>query len=293
VRDVAHQWVGYVLVSAAGASWGAQSVVAKQLLTAGIPAGALISTRTALASLVLAAVLAVVAPALLRARMQDLGRIALLGLGIALANYTYYYSISRVPIATAALLIYAAPILVLAGEVVAYGAHVRRLDLVAIMVTLVGAALVVRAYEPAAIRLDGPGLAAGVFCAAGFAFHTLWGKGLAGRVPAWTILTYALASAALFWLPLAPPWTVLVESHTSSVWAGIAVVVLFGTLFPFALYLTGLRHISATHATLTSTVEPLVATAAAFLVLGETLAWPQLVGAALVLTGIGLLHARR
>ena len=46
-------------------------------------------------------------------------------------------------------------------------------------------------------------------------------------------------------------------------------------------------------AKLTSTLEPVVSGVVAFAVLGETLAWPQLAGGALVLTGIGLLHLRR
>ena len=40
-------------------------------------------------------------------------------------------------------------------------------------------------------------------------------------------------------------------------------------------------------------LEPVVAGLAAFAMLGETLAPPQLAGGALVLAGIGLLHLRR
>jgi hypothetical protein len=42
----------------------------------------------------------------------------------------------------------------------------------------------------------------------------------------------------------------------------------------------------------TSTIEPVVAAAGAYVVLGEALTWPQLVGGLLVLSGVGALQVR-
>lgn len=285
--------VGYALVATAATSWGAQSVVAKLLLTGGLAASSLISSRTAIAALVLIAALAALRPRLLRVSARVAGRLAVLGLvGMALSNYTYYFALTRIPIATAVLLIYTAPLFVLAASVMLYGERLRRSDLVAAALTLAGAALVVRAYEPAALEVNAPGLAAGVLCAVAFAFYSLWAKDVAHRVSPWTVLTYSLASAAVFWLPLAPPWALLEVPHPPAVWAGLGILVVFGTLIPFPLYLAGLGRISAAHASLTSTLEPVVAAGVAFAVLGESLAGPQLVGGALILIGISLLHAR-
>src|SRR5262249_47980734 len=71
--------------------------------------------------------------------------------GMALANYTYYVALQRIPIATAVLLIYTSPLLVLAADVVLYRQPLHRRDLVSAIVTLSGAALVVRAYAPSAL----------------------------------------------------------------------------------------------------------------------------------------------
>jgi drug/metabolite transporter (DMT)-like permease len=81
--------VGYLLVAGAAASWGAQAVVVKLLLSAGIPAAGLVSTRTALAGVLVVATLAGVNPGLLRVDRGDLGRLVVLGLvGMAFSNYT-------------------------------------------------------------------------------------------------------------------------------------------------------------------------------------------------------------
>jgi len=290
-------WVGYALVAAAATSWGAQSVVAKLLLTrvaGGLDPASLVSTRTALSALIMTAALAAINPALLRVGAPDFGRLALLGIfGMALSNYTYYFALQRIPVATAALLIYTAPLLVLAAGVLFQGEALRRRDVVAALVTLGGAAFVVRAYEPAALAGSLAGLAASMLTAVAFAFYNLWAKRMAPRLSPWTILTYALATTAAFWLPLAPPWTILAVPHPPLVWAGLGVVVVFGTLLPFALYLAGLARITAAHASVTSTLEPAVAATVAFLVLGERLDWIQAAGGALILAGIGLLHARK
>jgi drug/metabolite transporter (DMT)-like permease len=288
------QWVGYLLVAAAATSWGSQGVVAKLLLASGLPPAGLVSARTAVAALVVALALAVVRPGLLRIRGPDFWRLALLGVvGMALSQYSYYVALSRIPVATALLVTFTAPLLVLAAGVVLHGEPVGLRDVAAAAATLAGAALVVRAYEPALLRIDAVGLAASGFCAVAFAFYSLWARRMARRLSPWTLLAYSLATATAFWVLLAPPWRVLLAPHPPAVWAGFTVVVTFGTLVPFALYLAGLARIQAAHASITSCLEPVVAAIVAFFALGEALEAPQLIGGALILAGIGLLHARR
>ena len=283
--------MGYLLVAGAAASWGAQAVVVKLLLGSGIPAAGLVSTRTALACLLMVGTLAAIDPMLLRADRGDLGRLVVLGLvGMAFSNYTYYFALQRIPVATAALLLYTAPLIVLAASIVFLGEPPERRDVVAAVLTLAGAALVVRAYQPAGLRLDPAGVTASILNAFAWAFYSLWGKTLSPRVSPWTIMAYSLATGTAFWLVAAPPWRLLLVPHPAWVWVGITVVTVFGTLLPFGMFLAGLARISAAHASVTATVEPVVAAAVA--VLGESLDWPQLVGGGLILAGIGLLQVR-
>ena len=285
---------GYLLAAGAATSWGAQTIVAKLLLTSGLPATSLVSTRTAIAALVLTTALALVRPELLRVSPRILWRLALLGIaGMSLSNYTYYVTLSLIPVAMAAILLYMTPLFVLAGGVLFLREPLRRQDVLAAAVTIVGAVLLVRAYEPSGLRVSLVGLALGIFNAISFAFLNLWTKALPGRLSPWTVLVYAFIAGTLFWLPIAPPWWVVLEPQPASVWLGIGIVTVFGTLLPYALYFAALARISATHVSVTSTLEPVVSGLVAFAVLGETLAPPQLAGGALVLAGIGLLHLRR
>jgi drug/metabolite transporter (DMT)-like permease len=279
-------------VAAAATSWGSQAVAARILLTAGIDASQLVSARTALAFLILVVGLAGLRRDVLRVRLGELARLVMLGVvGMALSQYTYYVALARIPVATTLLIVYTSPLFVLAAIAVFYREPLRRHEILAAALTLAGAMLVIRAYDLRGLRLNALGLAAGLFCAAGFAFYNLWAKTIAGVSP-WTMLVYSLGSAAAFWVPLAPPWAFLLEPHSPRIWVGFAVIVIFGTLVPFGLYLAGLARISAAQASVTSTLEPVVAAGVAFLALGEILAWPQLLGGLLVLGGIALLQAR-
>lgn len=266
-------WTGYLLVAAAAALWGSLSVVAKLLLTSGISPITLVSVRSFLAFLLLTATLALAAPGLLRIGWRDLPYLAVLGtLGFALTNGTYYFVLTQLPVATALLLQYTSPLLVLGASALLWGEPVRRRDLGGALLALGGCALVVRVYEPEALRVNALGVAAGLFGACVFAFYTMWSKLGTRRFAPWTMLVYALAFSAAAWLPVSPPWRFLLEAHPGWVWASVAMVVVAGTILPFGLYLAGLARLSAAHANLTSSLELLVAAVTAFLVLGETLA---------------------
>jgi drug/metabolite transporter (DMT)-like permease len=293
-EDPAASLTGYGLAALAATSWGAQSIVAKLLLVSGLPPAALVSTRTALATLIVVTLVMLTRPHLLRVAPRDAARLAVLGvLGMSLANYAYYVALTKIPVAMAALLIYMAPLFVLAAGALVLGERLRRTDVLGAAVTLGGAALLVRAYEPSALRLNAVGLTLGTVTAVSFAFFNLWAKRLPPGLAPWTVMTYSLAASTLFWVVLAPPWTILLRPQRPAVWLGIAVVTVFGTVLPFALYLAALRRISAAHASVTSTLEPVVSGLVAFAVLGEALAVPQLAGGVLVLVGVASLHLRR
>ena len=70
-----HRPAGYLLAAGAATSWGAQTIVAKLLLTSGLPATSLVSIRTTMAAIVLAAATALLRPELLRVSARDLWRI--------------------------------------------------------------------------------------------------------------------------------------------------------------------------------------------------------------------------
>ena len=70
-------------------------------------------------------------------------------------------------------------------------------------------------------------------------------------------------------------------------------MIVFGTIVPFFLLVSALRHISATTAGIVAMLEPVAGAIVAWVWLGESLNGVQLAGAAVVLAAIGLAQTAR
>lgn len=66
-----------------------------------------------------------------------------------------------------------------------------------------------------------------------------------------------------------------------------------GTIIPFGLFFMGINQIRSTRASITATLEPIVAALIAYLFLGETLSPLQVLGGGLVVVAIIFLQLQR
>ena len=77
------------------------------------------------------------------------------------------------------------------------------------------------------------------------------------------------------------------------VWTLAAWMIVLGTIAPFFLLVSALRHLSATRVGIVAMLEPVAGALVAWAWLGETFDGVQLAGAAVVLTGIVLAQTAR
>jgi drug/metabolite transporter (DMT)-like permease len=83
------------------------------------------------------------------------------------------------------------------------------------------------------------------------------------------------------------------ERFSLPVWLLLLYIVVAGTMVTFLLVAAALRHISATRVGIVAMLEPVAASAVAFVWLGESFGTAQLLGGAIVLTGILLAQTAR
>jgi len=164
--------------------------------------------------------------------------------------------------------------------------------------------LVLRVWS--GVTLNGVGLAAALAAAFAFTLYVLVAeRAVTHRHPV-SLLAFGLLFASLFWAVVQPLWafpygrltdSVSLEGHLAGTHLPIALLAAFmiglGTVVPFALLVTALRHVSATSAGLVAMLEPVAATVVAHFWLGETLATVQLAGGLVVLVAIGLAQTAR
>ena len=274
--------------------WGIAAILAKGAFELGIPAARMSEARVAVAGIPLIGYLAWRRRDLLRppraARLPIIG----FGIGVVAVNWAYYTAIDRLPVGVAISIQYIAPVLVLLLTALVAGRAPGWLTGTAGVLTLIGAVLVSGAY--AGLRdLDGLGVAAAFGSALAFALYLLTAEaaGRRGAHPA-TVLTLGFGVAAVVW-GIALPWwgwpvDRLADPQIALRVLGVGVV---GTLVPFMLAVSAVRVISAGVAGIAATTEPVFASGLAWLLLGQALGLPQLLGGGLVVVGVVLAQVAR
>ena len=290
----ANRWRGVVMVVGATLCWGTMAVAAKLLFRdRGVDPLLLVVVRAYLATLTLFVVLGAIVPAHLRVDARMLRAAAIVGVGGLLTNNLLYFeAIHLTSVATALLLQYQAPVLVALYVLLVQRQRLSRQLVLSLALTVAGCALVVRIYDPAAVRLNLLGVLAGLGTAFAFAFYILTSRAALGFMRPWTLVAYGYLAASLVWLPVIPPWRIAAEGFPLATWGGFLAIATFGTVVPFGLFISGLKYLPPAQASILAMLEPVVATAVAYLVLGETLLPLQIVGGGLVLAGVAMVETR-
>lgn len=300
---------GHALVILAALCWAGGGLLAKWLFSAAGPESAgwpfppmgiemdplTLSAARALVSFAVAFVYLLTRRRhLLRVRSRDLPFLAVFGvLGLAMVHFAYFKTISLTGVATAILLEYLAPVIVLVFSVTVLGQRLTPALPAAVFLSVSGCALMVGAFGAEGIVVSRDGLLWGLASAVFFATYSLMGKYAAGRFAPWTLLTYGLGAAAVFWMVvLGGPGEII--AVLSDVRSAIAVVLMsvVSTVIPFGAFLQALTLIEATQASVTSTMEPVIAGVVAWFTFGEHLTPLQLLGGLLVIAAVMLSQAR-
>ena len=298
--------LGYAMVLTAATLWAINGSVSKVILTSGdVTSERLTQVRATGAFLLLFAVLLVWRRSTLRVTLHELPFLVAFGVGgLALVAWFYFVAIERLEIGVALLIQYVAPVLVALWARYVYHEDVRQRIWAALALSIVGLSLLLQLWQ--GLELDGIGLLASAGAALTFAFYILMADRGIRRRSTSSLLTYGFLFAALFWALVQPwtsfPWELLddsvsllgrLESIELPVWLLVAWMVVLGTIVPFGLLVAALRHITPTRAGILAMFEPVAGTIVAYAWLHEELAPTQLVGAAVVLAGIGLAQTAR
>ncbi|MCC3650128.1 EamA family transporter [Streptomyces sp. S07_1.15] len=281
--------LGLALVSAL--AFGGSGVAAKPLIEAGADPLHVVWLRAAGAALVLLP-LAWRHRGLLRRRPALLTGFGLLA--VAGVQVCYFAAISRIPVGVALLVEYLAPALVLGWVRFVQRRPVTRAAALGAVLAVGGLACVVEVWAGLGFDALGLLLALGAACCqVGYFVLSDHGGGDDTADPAGVIAYGFLIGAAALTL-LARPWGIdwhLLAGRAELADAAVPAALLLGWVVLVATvlaYLTGVvavRRLSPQVAGVVACLEAVVATVLAWVLLGEHLSAPQLLGGAAVLAG--------
>lgn len=243
----------------------------------------------------------IIRPALFRLSRSLWGFMLLYGLSLALFNTMWTFSVEYNGAAIATVLAFISPAITAMLERWLLNERINRLKLISILLAIPGTILVSGAHDPAAWRLNAPGIIFGLLTGLLFAIYNLMGKTAANKsIHSWTGLFYSfsIAAAFLFCFNLlfntltgdAPTANFFWLGDSLSGWLVLLFLGIGPTLGGFGLYTMSLGYLPATVASLIATLEPALTAIWAYFLLGEQLNGNQLSGSVLILTGVILLR---
>ena len=299
--------LGYALVVLASALGGVNANVGKVVLVSGgLSANRLAELRATASAAILLAGIALLVRGRFAPRRRELPFLVLFGVvGLALAQYSYFFSIERLDVGVALLIVNLAIVLVALWSSLSGHEHVQPRLWAAILLALVGLAFVVEVWN--GVALDGLGVLGALVAALTYAAYVVMADRSAheGR-PAWFLVAWGFVFAAVFWAVVQPWWSfpfALLDDEvsllgrlgdvTGPVWGLLAYVVPLGTVGTFVLYAAALRYIPPTHVVVAAVLEPVFGTIVAFAWLAEALTPLQLTGGALVIAAVVLGQSAR
>lgn len=279
--------VPYLRILAAAAIWGSIGVAGRIAFAAGVDPLQTAFLRAAIAFVALAAAVAIWNRPLLHVQRSDLWLFAAFGVvSIAAFFFVYLYAISRTSVATAAILLYTAPAWVIVLSRLLFREPLTRGKVLAVILAFAGCVLVVRGYDPQSLRLNLPGVLAGLASGFTYGMYSIFGKTALRRYSPLTALVYALGIGAAVLGGAAAASGRVSLMHPATAWAAVVYLSLVTTLLAQYLYLSGLGALEAGRASLVATFEPVVAAVLGYVALGELLEGWQIVGGVLVLSAV-------
>lgn len=229
-----------------------------------------------------------------RIQLRDTWKFVILGVfGMAVTNFSYYYTVQESTVATAILIQYTAPVLVMVYSVfVSKEEGLNFAKMASLALAFIGCYLAVSSGSSSVIQLSGWALLTGILSSLCFAFLLIASKRILKRYSTWTMLIYAFGFAALFWLFVNPPWVIVEKGYTPGDWSVLFFFAIVSILIPHSLFTTSLKHLEASTAGIASTMEPVIAILIAYFALGESLSVIQMAGGMAVVMAIVLLQVK-
>lgn len=179
-------------------------------------------------------------------------------LGLLAVQYTFFSAIEASNAATATLLQYLAPVIIVFYVTLRLKSLPTRQQVIAIFFALVGTLLLVTNGNLQELSISGWALFWGITSAFALAFYTLQPLNLLKKYGSVIVVGWGMIIGGIGMSFIHPPWKIEGIISPISILA-VAFIVIFGTLIAFILYLESLKYLKATETSLLACAEPLSA----------------------------------
>jgi len=229
-------------------------------------------------------------------RGQRLALVVMGVIGVGLLQASYALAVELLPVGIALLLEYLAVPMVAVFAFVVFKERVRTRIWVSIGLIMAGLAVVAQIWNSS---LNVVGTLWALVAALSLSTYFLVGEKQMETISPLALMFWSMTIAAVFWAFISGWWrldplvfaqsvplTGVLEGVPAPMWMLLLWNVVMGSFAPFLLSLAAIKKLSATAAGIAATSEIVFAFIVAWLWIGENLSGSQIIGAAVVLSGI-------
>ena len=209
---------------------------------------------------------------------KDLLQIILFGLiGMLGTQYTYFSAIQFSNAAIATVLTYFGPTLVLIYMCLREKRKPLKYEIVSICLSSFGVFLLATHGDITSLQISFKALVWGILSALSVVFYTVQPESLLKKYGASIVVAWGMMIGGIFITFVTKPWNISVTFDFVT-FLVLMLIIVFGTIIAFILYLTGVNIIGPTKASIIACIEPVAATICTILFLGVTFDFLDVIG---------------
>ena len=209
---------------------------------------------------------------------KDLFQIVLFGfIGMLGTQYTYFSAIQYSNAAIATVLTYFGPTLVLIYMCLREKRKPLKYEIVSICLSSFGVFLLATHGDITSLQISFKALFWGILSALSVVFYTVQPESLLKKYGASIVVAWGMMIGGIFIAFVTKPWNINVTFDFIT-FLVLMLIIVFGTIIAFILYLTGVNIIGPTKASIIACIEPVAATICAILFLGVTFDFLDVIG---------------
>lgn len=211
--------------------------------------------------------------------------------GMLAVQYTYFAAIKHSNAATATVLQYTGPVLIVLYLALKNRAVPRLIEIVATLLAVLGTVLLVTRGNMNSLNISTPALLFGIASAVTLAVYSIQPAALLAKYSASMVIGWGMLVGGIAFSFVHAPWNV---SGTWDMQTYLCVfgIITLGTLIAFYSYMNAVKIIGAQKASLLASAEPLSATVLAMIWLKLSFSGPEWIGSICVISTIFLLSIK-
>ena len=280
--------MSYILVLIAAVSWGLIGVFTKAIDALGFTEMQMLFVKGVISTTVLFFITLFKDKSQLKLKhWKDIRYF--FGTGIvsfAFFSWAYMKAVNLTNLGVAAVLLYTAPTFVMLFSILLFGEKMTKTKGIVLLMTFVGCIFVTGLLE-GGMNFTWQGVAIGLAAGVGYALYSIFGTyAIKAGYGSLTISLYTFLMATIVMTCLVEPVEVVSRITEMGQWPLAISFSLLTTVLPYLTYTKGLSGLPASKASVTATIEPVVAALLGIFVFHESVSMLKLTGIVLVLSSV-------